>query len=85
MNTGMQLTKAQPASSTCSTYHLVASSRAHRQVVDHHVGLGVLQQLDDVGRRAGRLLDDLRQVLAQAVVGHAALHRDARAAARRRT
>ena len=26
MNTGMQLTKAQPASSTCSTYHLVAIS-----------------------------------------------------------
>ena len=26
MNTGMQFTKAQPASRTCSTYHLVASS-----------------------------------------------------------
>ncbi len=26
MKTGMQLTKAQPASSTCSTYHLVAIS-----------------------------------------------------------
>ena len=26
MNTGMQLTNPQPASSTCSTYHLVASS-----------------------------------------------------------
>src|SRR6478735_7384058 len=26
MNTGMQLTKPQPASSTCSTYHLVACS-----------------------------------------------------------
>ena len=26
MKTGMQLTIAQPASSTCSTYHLVASS-----------------------------------------------------------
>ncbi len=26
MNTGMQLTKPQPASSTCSTYHLVAIS-----------------------------------------------------------
>ena len=26
MNTGMQLTKAQPAASTCSTYHFVASS-----------------------------------------------------------
>ena len=26
MKTGMQLTNAQPAGSTCSTYHLVASS-----------------------------------------------------------
>ena len=26
MKTGMQLTNAQPASSTCSTYHLVACS-----------------------------------------------------------
>ena len=26
MKTGMQLTKAQPASRTCSTYHLVAIS-----------------------------------------------------------
>ena len=26
MKTGMQLTNAQPASSTCSTYHLVAIS-----------------------------------------------------------
>ncbi len=26
MNTGMQFTKPQPASSTCSTYHLVACS-----------------------------------------------------------
>ena len=26
MNTGMQLTNAQPAESTCSTYHFVASS-----------------------------------------------------------
>ncbi len=26
MNTGMQLTNAQPASSTCSTYHFVAIS-----------------------------------------------------------
>ena len=26
MNTGMQLTKPQPAASACSTYHLVASS-----------------------------------------------------------
>src|SRR4051794_20801156 len=26
MNTGTQLTKAQPAASTCSTYHFVASS-----------------------------------------------------------
>ena len=33
--------------------------------------------LDDVGGRAGRLLDDLAEVLAEAVVGHPALDLDA--------
>ena len=36
-----------------------------------------LQDLGDVGGRAGGLGDDLRQVLAQAVVRHAALDLDA--------
>ena len=50
---------------------------AHGQVVDHHVGLGVFEDADDVVGRAGGLLDDLRQVLAQAVVGHAPVDLDA--------
>ena len=37
-----------------------------------HVGAGVLEDLDDIGGRAGRFFDNLRQVLSQAVVGHAA-------------
>ena len=50
---------------------------ADRQVRHHHVDLALLEDADDVGRRAGRLLDDLREVLPEAVVGHAALDRDA--------
>ena len=50
---------------------------AHGQVVDDHVGLRLLEDADDVGGRAGRLLDDLREVLAEAVVGHAAHDLDA--------
>jgi hypothetical protein len=62
MNTGMQLTKPL---------------RADRQIGDDHVGPGLLEDLDDVDRRARGLGDLLRQVLAQAVVGHAALDLDA--------
>ncbi len=47
-----------------------------RQVRDHDVDLALLEDADDVGRRAGRLLDDLAEVLAEAVVGHAPLDRD---------
>jgi len=46
---------------------------AHGQVVHDHVGAGVAQDAGDVGRRAGRLGDHLREVLAEAVVRHAAL------------
>ena len=77
MNTGIALTKPTPALRACSTYHLVASSRADRQVGDDDVDLALLEDADHVGRRAGRLLDDLAEVLAQAVVGHAALDLDA--------
>ena len=49
---------------------------AHREVGDHDVDLALAEDPDDVGRGAGGLLDDLAQVLAQAVVGHAALDRD---------
>ena len=47
---------------------------ADRQIRHHHVRLGVLQQLHDVVRGAGRFRDDLRQILAQTIVRHAARH-----------
>ena len=50
---------------------------AHRQVGDENVGLRILQQLDDVSSLARCLLDDLREVLAEAVMRHAALDDDA--------
>ena len=50
---------------------------ADGEVVDDDVGAGLAQDLDDVGRLARRLLDDLREVLPDAVVRHAARHRDA--------
>src|SRR6185436_7564269 len=48
---------------------------ADRQVRDDDVGSRVLEDLDDVGRLARRLLDPLREVLAEAVVRHAAVDR----------
>ena len=44
------------------------------QVVDNHLGARVAKHLHDVYGRAGGLLDHLGEVLAQAVVGHAAHH-----------
>ena len=77
MKTGMQLTIAQPASRICSTYHFVACSEPTGQVGDDDVGAGLLEDLDDVDGRARRLGDLLGEVLAEAVVGHAALDGDA--------
>ena len=51
--------------------------RPHREVGDDDVGLGLAQDRDDVGGLPGRLLDLLLEVLAEAVVGHAAVDRDA--------
>ena len=68
---------ATPALRACSTYHFVASSEPTGQVRDDDVDLALLEDADDVGRRAGRLLDDLAEVLAEAVVGHPALDLDA--------
>ncbi len=51
---------------------------AHREVAHEHVGLGLLEDPDDVGGRPVGLGDDLAEVLAEAVVGHAAVHLDAR-------
>jgi hypothetical protein len=50
---------------------------ADGKVGDDHVGVRVLEDLHDVGRRARRLGDLLAQVLAQAVVGHPAVDLDA--------
>ena len=47
---------------------------ADRQVVDHDVGAGVLEDLGDVNRGTGRLGDHLGEVLAKPVMGHAPLH-----------
>ena len=49
---------------------------ADRQVADEDVGLGVLEDPDDVGGLARGLGDLLLQVLAEAVVGHAAVDLD---------
>src|SRR5664280_2556277 len=51
--------------------------RADWKVVDHDVDLAFAHDPGYVGRRAGRLLDDLGEVLAQTVVGHAAINLDA--------
>ena len=48
---------------------LVGVLRAHRQVGDEHVDLGVAQGCDDVDRLGVGLLDRLAVVLAEAVVG----------------
>jgi hypothetical protein len=59
--------------------HLAADG----QIVDHHVGLGLAQDVGDVGGGAGRLLDHLRQIGAEAVVRHAAVDRHAEVRHRR--
>src|SRR4051794_21200364 len=50
---------------------------ADREVGDDDVGVGLLEDRDDVGRLALGLRDLLGQVLAEAVVRHAAVHGDA--------
>src|SRR5207248_9109850 len=49
---------------------------AHGEVAHHDVDLPLAQAADDVTGLAWRLLDDLREVLADAVVGHPATHLD---------
>ncbi len=49
--------------------------RADRQETDNHVGLGFFEQFNDIGGGTGRFDDDLREIFAEAVVGHAAYHR----------
>jgi DNA-binding transcriptional ArsR family regulator len=50
---------------------------AHREVGDHDVDPALLEDADDVRRRARRLLDDLAEVLAETVVRHPAVDRHA--------
>ena len=50
---------------------------AHGQIAHHHVRLRFLEHLDHVHGVAGVLLDDLAEVLAESVVGHAPLYRHA--------
>src|SRR6266568_2721413 len=56
---------------------LVGLLRANRQIRDEHVGLRVLEYTGNVDRLLVRLGDDLAVVLAEAVVGRAALDSDA--------
>ena len=77
MKTGRQLTKPTPAWSACSTYHLVAASEPDGEVADQDVGLRLFQDADDVRGLARRLGDLLLEVLAKAVVRHAAVDLDA--------
>ena len=72
MKTGMQFTIAQPAVEDLLGVPLGRRLRADREVVDDDVDLAFLEDPDDVVGLAGRLLDDLREVLADAVVGHPA-------------
>src|SRR5215467_13805647 len=47
---------------------------AYGEEVDHHIRAGLAQNARDVHGGAGSLGNDLREVVAEAVVGHAALH-----------
>ena len=77
MNTGMQFTIAQPACEDLLGVPLRRLLRADREVVDDDVDLALLEDPDDVGGLARRLRDDLGDVLAEPVVRHPALDRDA--------
>ena len=72
MKTGMQFTIATPGFQDLLGVPLGRGLGADGEVVDDDVRAGVLQDLHHVVRLSGRLLDDLREVLADAVVRHAA-------------
>ncbi len=46
---------------------------ADRQVVNHHVGAGVVEDMHDVGGRGLGLRNHAREVFAQTIVRHAAI------------
>ena len=50
--------------------------RPNRQVIDHDVGTGFLKHLDHIAGRTGGFLDDLRKIITQSVMGHAAVNLD---------
>ena len=77
MKTGIALTNPTPACEGLLGVPLGRLLAADRQVADHDVDFALLEDADDVGGLARRLLDDLAEVLAQAVVDHAAVHVDA--------
>ena len=85
MKTGQRVDEGHPGVDRALGVELVGLLRAHRQVGDEHVGLGVLEHLDDVDRLGAGLLDGLAVVLAEAVEGVAALHLDAEGRAPRRS
>ena len=73
MKTGMQLIESAAGGEHLLDVPLRRLLAADGQVVEDDVRLGVAQDADDVVGRARRLRDDLRQVLAEAVVEHAAV------------
>src|SRR5437867_5004461 len=75
---GDAVDKADPGGQRLLDVPLGRLFRADRQVADEHVGLALLEDADDVRGFAGRLLDDVGQVLADAVMGHASLYLHAR-------
>ena len=77
MNTGQGVDERHLRVDRALGVELVGLLRTHRQVGDEHVGLGVLEDLDDVDRLGVGLLDGLAVVLAEAVEGVAALDDDA--------
>ncbi len=77
MKTGMQLTNPQPGLKDLLDVPLGRHLRADRQVGNDDVGLRLLEDADDVGGGTGGFGDDLGDVLAETVVGHAAVDGDA--------
>ena len=77
MKTGQRVDEGDAGVDRALGVELVGLLGAHREVGDEHVGLGVLEDLDDVDRLGVGLLDGLAVVLAEPVEGGAALHLDA--------
>ena len=48
------------------------------QIVDHHISLGLFEYIHNICSWARCLSDDLRQILAQSIVGHTSVNSDAR-------